>query len=132
MSDDYHESPPSYAKFIEKSVRDSPNDRPAVYDVQPVEPLENIRCPEYNEIQNNSIIQLGEKPFSCTCNNCHSSIVTYVEHTPGFLPWFSCVILVMCGCCLGCCLIPFCIREIQNTQHYCPNCEAFIGEYHPL
>lgn len=74
----------------------------------------------------------SRNPVQCTCANCRSMIVTRVEHSNGLLTWLLCVFLVIFGCWLGCCLIPFCIPDLQNVQHYCPNCNAFVGEYHPL
>jgi len=71
-------------------------------------------------------------PVQCTCANCRSVIITRVEQKNGLLTWILCLFLVLFGCWLGCCLIPFCITDLQNVQHYCPNCNAFIGEYRPL
>jgi lipopolysaccharide-induced tumor necrosis factor-alpha factor len=75
---------------------------------------------------------VARNPVQCTCANCRSVIITRVEHTNGVLTWILCLFLVLFGCWLGCCLIPFCISDLQNVQHYCPNCNAFIGEYRPL
>ena len=33
----------------------------------------------------------------------------------------------MCGCGLGCCLIPLCIDSLKNTKHVCPNCRRVVG-----
>jgi lipopolysaccharide-induced tumor necrosis factor-alpha factor len=71
-------------------------------------------------------------PIQCTCANCRSIVITRVEQTNGLLTWLLCLLLLLFGCWLGCCLIPFCITDLQNIQHYCPNCNAFIGEYRPL
>ena len=84
------------------------------------------------ELQATPSISFNEKPIQCICTHCHSSILTHVERSSGLLVWLLCCILVLFGCWLGCCLVPFCIRDIQNTQHYCPNCRAFLGEYRPL
>lgn len=76
--------------------------------------------------------KLTDKPIQCTCANCRSLIITQTKQTPGLLVWILCFVLILFGCWLGCCLIPCCIRDIQNIQHYCPNCKSFIGEYRPL
>lgn len=32
-------------------------------------------------------------------------------------------------CWLGCCLIPFCIQDLQDVKHICPNCSKVVGVY---
>ena len=81
------------------------------------------------------VVPLGaftKNPIQCTCAHCRSMIITRVEQSNGLLAWLLCLLLLLFGCWLGCCLIPFCISDLQNVQHYCPNCNAFIGEYRPL
>ncbi|UJR26659.1 hypothetical protein I4U23_007976 [Adineta vaga] len=141
MNNNYRESPPSYKDSLEKSVYHSSNDRLGTYAVLPAaaEQRENMKYINYNEEdslmslgQNILPIEVGHEPLHCTCSNCQSSIVTLVQQTPGLSVWLLCLLTIIIGCWLGCCLIPFCIRGIQNTQHYCPNCKALIGEYRPL
>ncbi len=115
------------------------NDRAAAYTVPPPEPIGSVKYTAHHETIPNTCgvqmiagIKLDERPVQCNCPNCHSLITTCVKRTPGVLVWIICFILILIGCWLGCCLIPFCIRGLQNTQHYCPNCKAFIGEYRPL
>ena len=31
------------------------------------------------------------------------------------------------GCDLGCCFIPFCINDLKDANHDCPNCGSRIG-----
>lgn len=71
-------------------------------------------------------------PVQCTCSHCGAVIVTRIEENSGLLAWLLCVLLVVFGCWLGCCLIPFCVSDLQNIKHYCPNCKAFLAEYRPL
>jgi len=78
------------------------------------------------------MLKFSQQPIQCTCGNCRSVVITRVEESTGLLAWLLCVLLLIVGCGLGCCLIPFCVSSCQNFQHYCPNCNAFIGEYRPL
>jgi lipopolysaccharide-induced tumor necrosis factor-alpha factor len=104
------------------------------------EPIGEVKYPTYMPptgtvtygIQVVPVVSFNKNPVPCTCPNCRSMIVTRVEETTGLLAWVLCLLLCIFGCWLGCCLIPFCISDLQNVQHYCPNCNAFIGEYHPL
>jgi lipopolysaccharide-induced tumor necrosis factor-alpha factor len=124
------------AEVIDKSDYHAPNTRAATYAVPPPEYIGDVRYTVPNEsipntyvLQINPVVKLGEIPVRCTCGYCRALIVTHVKRTPGLLVWILCFILILFGCWLGCCLIPFCIRDLQNVQHYCPNCKGFIGEY---
>ncbi len=121
------------AEATEKSDSRPSNDRAAVYSVSPPEGVLYTAL-NADGIQINPITAstLGEKPVQCICTKCHSLITTRVQQTPGLLAWIFCIIFILFGCWLGCCLIPFCISDIQNNQHYCPNCKALLAEYRPL
>jgi len=71
----------------------------------------------------------GPYPTNMTCGNCHSQIVTQTVTRAGLLAWLICGALVLFGCWLGCCLIPFCVDDCQDVDHICPNCKAMVGSY---
>jgi lipopolysaccharide-induced tumor necrosis factor-alpha factor len=127
------------ADVTQKTDHYSSQSRAATYAVPPPQHIEsvvytapNVTMPNTYGIQINAAVTVGNKPVQCTCAHCHSLIITRIKRSPGLLVWIICFILILFGCWLGCCLIPFCIHDIQNTQHYCPNCKSFIGEYRPL
>lgn len=68
-------------------------------------------------------------PVSCQCPHCRAQVVTAVTYTAGLLPWLLCLGLLLIGCWAGCCLIPFCIDDLKDTTHYCPNCKQVLGTY---
>jgi lipopolysaccharide-induced tumor necrosis factor-alpha factor len=68
-------------------------------------------------------------PVSVTCPHCRAQVVTAVTYTTGLLVWLLCLGLILIGCGLGCCLIPFCIDDLKDTTHYCPNCKQVLGQY---
>jgi len=68
-------------------------------------------------------------PVSTTCPNCHQVMVTRTTKEPGLIAWLSCAGLALVGCWLGCCLIPFCVDGLQDTTHYCSNCNVVIGAH---
>ena len=41
--------------------------------------------------------------------------------------WMICFICVMFGGAFGCCLIPFCVDDMKDANHFCPNCNASVG-----
>ncbi|CAF2775519.1 unnamed protein product [Rotaria sp. Silwood2] len=150
------EQPPSYGKFqsvnqdirlitfsiaevVEKLTYPASNSRAAIYTTPSSQEIENVShtavnvtMPNNHEIQFFPPTPIGQEPVQCTCPNCHSFIRTSVRHRDGLLVWLSCGVLIFVGCICGCCLIPFCIPNIKNYQHYCPQCKAVIGEYRPL
>ncbi|KAJ7365037.1 hypothetical protein OS493_007678 [Desmophyllum pertusum] len=69
----------------------------------------------------------GEAPVSMVCPYCTATIVTSVVYTPGTLTWLACGGLILVGCWVGCCLIPFCIDGMQDAVHSCPNCRRQLG-----
>ncbi|TMS36520.1 hypothetical protein L596_003666 [Steinernema carpocapsae] len=75
------------------------------------------------------VLRLGPRPMSMTCPNCTQPVVTRTTANAGLLTFLLSLGLVLIGCFMGCCLIPFCIEDCQDIHHFCPNCNAFIGVY---
>jgi len=73
-----------------------------------------------------SPVYLPPAPCLVVCPNCHQTVTTRVVQRSGILVWASCAVLAVLGCFL-CCLIPFCIPELKDTEHFCPNCNAVLG-----
>jgi lipopolysaccharide-induced tumor necrosis factor-alpha factor len=122
---------------IEKLVHHPFNDRAATYAVPPSpEHVGGIRYTSLNETISNNygaqvvpLASFGTQPIQGICAKCHSTIETHVKRKSGLLVWLVCLISILFGCWFGCCLIPFCIPDIQNAEHYCPNCKTLIGKY---
>ncbi|CAF0796209.1 unnamed protein product [Adineta ricciae] len=72
-------------------------------------------------------ITYGQIPIQCTCPYCRHVIVTRTETKTGVVPWIACLIIGCAGAFCGCCLIPFCIRSLKDTEHYCPSCQHYLG-----
>jgi len=67
-------------------------------------------------------------PFRTTCPYCNADVVTAVRKETGVLTWIACVGCVLFGCWLGCCLIPFCVDPLKDSEHICPNCSRMIAK----
>ncbi len=76
-------------------------------------------------------IPVGPGPQSMQCPNCKNNIITTTKDSPSVMAWVLCVLIVFVGCWCGCCLIPLCIQDCQTVQHYCPECNAFVGKHSP-
>ncbi|CAF3301664.1 unnamed protein product [Rotaria socialis] len=136
MNNDPQEPPPPYMEVENKNV---PMVGGHPYSLPQQGPTGDIRyvtgnppMGTYYTVQAVPIGIFSRNPVQCTCSHCGSIIVTRIEETSGLLAWLICALLVIFGCWLGCCLIPFCVSDFQNIKHYCPNCKAFLAEYRPL
>ncbi|XP_028402684.1 lipopolysaccharide-induced tumor necrosis factor-alpha factor homolog [Dendronephthya gigantea] len=74
-------------------------------------------------------LMFGPTPINMVCSHCGAQIVTATSYEPGILTWLFCGGIAVVGCWLGCCLIPFCIDDIKDCRHTCPNCQNFLGVY---
>ncbi|CAF1403066.1 unnamed protein product [Rotaria magnacalcarata] len=139
MNYDDERPPPLYTDVVENPNRYPSDSRAAAYVVPISREAGNVKYTSpnttnsnTNEIQFQPLLALGQTSVECTCTNCHSLVKTRVKHTSGLLVWLLAIILFFLGCVCGCCLIPFCVPEIKNIQHYCPRCKVLLGEYRRL
>ncbi|KPJ18207.1 Lipopolysaccharide-induced tumor necrosis factor-alpha factor-like [Papilio machaon] len=74
---------------------------------------------------------VGTDPTTITCYNCGKVVTTRVTYTTAWhthlVAGSICVTTMVCSlCCLG--LIPYCFDNFKDAEHYCPNCNTFIGK----
>ncbi|XP_068619177.1 lipopolysaccharide-induced tumor necrosis factor-alpha factor homolog [Battus philenor] len=74
---------------------------------------------------------VGTEPTTITCFNCGKVVTTRVTYTTAWhthlVAGSICVTTMVCSlCCLG--LIPYCFDNFKDAEHYCPNCNTFIGK----
>ncbi|CAI9547751.1 unnamed protein product [Staurois parvus] len=74
----------------------------------------------------------SDTPTSCMCPVCRQNVVSRVEYNTGLLTWLIFGILLLFGCWLGCCLIPFCVDSCKDVDHFCPNCNHHLAKYKRL
>ncbi|XP_060028256.1 lITAF domain-containing protein [Erinaceus europaeus] len=68
-------------------------------------------------------------PFQSTCPYCGNYIITATRPVPGIITWLMCTGLLVLGCALGCCLLPFCVDSLMDVQHECPVCRHKLYRY---
>lgn len=68
-------------------------------------------------------------PVETFCGNCGKVVVTVVEYEPGTCTYLSCIGLVLIGCALGCCFVPFFVDSFKDAYHKCPRCYTLLGKY---
>ncbi|CAG9132899.1 unnamed protein product [Plutella xylostella] len=74
---------------------------------------------------------VGNEPATVTCFNCNKVVTTRVTYTTAWhthlVAGSVCVVTMVCSlCCLG--LVPYCFDTFKDAEHYCPNCNTFIGK----
>jgi len=75
-------------------------------------------------------LQLGRSPVTCTCPSCHQVITTQTELQVGVLIWMIFLMIILFGGWILClCFIPFCMEDLKEVKHSCPNCKHLIGVY---
>ncbi|XP_029950132.1 lipopolysaccharide-induced tumor necrosis factor-alpha factor homolog [Salarias fasciatus] len=72
---------------------------------------------------------LRDFPALVQCPHCQRTVTTKVKFVPGSSAWCMCVLLGLTGVLCGCCLIPLCVRSMQDAHHYCPHCGEPLHVY---
>ncbi len=62
--------------------------------------------------------KFGQNPQSAMCSSCNSSVVTVTKTVSGLLTWLLVGAIALVGCFCGCCLIPLCIKDAKDVEHY--------------
>jgi len=68
-------------------------------------------------------------PQNVQCPSCHGTSVSTIQYKPGALTWLAGGLLCLFGCWLGCCLIPFCMPDLQDVEHRCSVCGKYMGTH---
>jgi lipopolysaccharide-induced tumor necrosis factor-alpha factor len=102
--------------------------QPNSYSSSPPNPYASGQ-PAQNVVYVADTCHFGPRPAQLSCPHCHQQIQTRVEYASGLLAWLICGGCVLFGCVLGCCLIPFCVDDCKDAEHYCPSCRAYLGSY---
>ncbi|KAM9987959.1 hypothetical protein ACTFIZ_003307 [Dictyostelium cf. discoideum] len=71
----------------------------------------------------------GVVSVDCICQHCQTHMSTKISHKSGSMVWLVCVLLIIFGCWLGCCLIPFGIDSLKDVQHKCSHCKKVLYRF---
>merc|ERR1712055_1028227 len=72
-------------------------------------------------------VPFGRHPVPTVCCHCNQAVTTEVTYENGLMTWLACGGLVLIGCGLGCCFIPFCVNDMKDAVHTCPKCKRVIA-----
>ncbi|KAM3622814.1 uncharacterized protein V6R79_003465 [Siganus canaliculatus] len=69
---------------------------------------------------------LTRSPALATCPICQTQVITQVTFRVGVHAWLACVLFLLFGLLLGCCLIPFFVDYFKDAYHSCPRCRRVL------
>ncbi|XP_034479230.1 lipopolysaccharide-induced tumor necrosis factor-alpha factor homolog [Drosophila innubila] len=72
-------------------------------------------------------LALGSEPSRIRCPSCHADVVTTVNSSPSGRT--HCWALIICLLFWPCVCLPYCMDSCQNSDHYCPRCNSYIGTF---
>ncbi|XP_018612449.1 lITAF domain-containing protein [Scleropages formosus] len=70
--------------------------------------------------------ELGRSPGLTTCVSCQQQVMTNVTYKVGTYAWLICILFILCGLVLGCCLLPFFLKFFKDVYHSCPRCNQIL------
>ncbi|XP_055917634.1 lipopolysaccharide-induced tumor necrosis factor-alpha factor homolog [Eupeodes corollae] len=76
----------------------------------------------------NQGLPLGPREVYLTCPHCHVQKLTRIDPEPSSKTHLMAALLCILG--FWCCAcLPYCIESCMNVNHYCGNCNNFLGTY---
>ncbi|KAK9530665.1 hypothetical protein VZT92_012153 [Zoarces viviparus] len=75
---------------------------------------------------------LDQTPALTKCPSCEEVVFTETRSRVGHASWTICFFCTLIGCVGGCCLIPFCMSNLRDVHHQCPECRATIHNHQPF
>ncbi|XP_054879056.1 lipopolysaccharide-induced tumor necrosis factor-alpha factor homolog [Poeciliopsis prolifica] len=72
---------------------------------------------------------LRDSPGFVRCPHCLELVTSNVTYVAGRTAVCSCVIMALMGLFCGFCLIPLCMRRLQDAHHSCPQCGEKLYVY---
>ncbi|RZF38011.1 hypothetical protein LSTR_LSTR006410 [Laodelphax striatellus] len=95
-----------------------PHQQPPPYGMQvPMQPVQVV-IPQ----------PLGPHSQTTSCPNCQKIITTRVDQEATMKTHLFALLLCLLFC-WPCVCVPYCTETCKATNHYCPNCEAFLGSH---
>ncbi|PAA63640.1 hypothetical protein BOX15_Mlig030806g1 [Macrostomum lignano] len=101
---------------------------PPAYDV-PQGCYQQQQQPPAVQVVDKPSVSFDKHPVTMMCPHCRVNITTAVNQINGLVPWLVCGGLALVGCFFGCCIIPFFIDKLKDSEHRCPSCQQVVGRH---
>ncbi|XP_046737153.1 lipopolysaccharide-induced tumor necrosis factor-alpha factor homolog, partial [Diprion similis] len=71
-------------------------------------------------------------PSIAYCPTCRKNVITEVKISYSKIAHITCVLCVIFGCFLGCCLLPYFSMCFVTAKHYCPECDTHLASHNSI
>ncbi|XP_031660587.1 uncharacterized protein LOC109870544 isoform X2 [Oncorhynchus kisutch] len=118
------ESEPTELEAIEQELHDLVEREQELLQIQ----TDNNIGPDHKPLSEDivEVEKLNSDPAIVQCPICEQVITTETYRKIGGAAWMLCLVSSMLGCVAGCCLIPFCLDNLKDVRHRCPECHSNI------
>ncbi|RIA97288.1 LITAF-like zinc ribbon domain-containing protein [Glomus cerebriforme] len=65
-------------------------------------------------------------PAMTVCPHCHRTVLSVIRYESGGCTWLCCLALSFFS---PLCFIPFCVTDLKDVIHNCPNCHKIMAKY---
>merc|ERR1711899_18475 len=97
-------------------------------------PPQTVQVTVQGNAAQTGLLRFNQNPMTMTCPFCQAHITTATSSRSGGAVWLTClgITFFTSGICLPCAFIPFCIEDMKDQVHSCPNCGKVVGTYSKL
>eukprot|EP00727_Mastigamoeba_balamuthi_P002616 m51a1_g12351 putative lipopolysaccharide-induced tumor necrosis factor-alpha factor homolog (145) ;mRNA; f:541876-542464 len=127
----YPMAPSAAPQYVVDSRVCPPYVYPVTGSVMPAQPYTLPAAAQGNAPSGQGFV-FREMPVKIRCQFCSAVVVTLTKHRSGLLVWMVAGGMCIVGLVFGCCLIPFCIKDLKDVHHECPSCRRTVGVYHRI
>merc|ERR1711962_1202201 len=97
-------------------------------------PPKTVQVTVQGNVAQTGLLRFNQNPMTMTCPFCQAHITTATSSRSGGAVWLTRlgITFLTGGFCFPCAFIPFCIEDMKDQVHSCPNCGKVVGTYSKL
>merc|ERR1712133_96763 len=129
--------PPPYQGYVPAPQQGFPIQQGQGYGPPPQQgfpPTQTVQVTVQGNVPQTGLLRFNQNPMTMTCPFCQAHITTATSSRSGGPVWPTCLgnTFLTGGFCFPCAFIPFCIDDMKDQVHSCPNCGKVVGTYSKL
>ncbi|XP_037956051.1 lipopolysaccharide-induced tumor necrosis factor-alpha factor homolog [Teleopsis dalmanni] len=82
--------------------------------------------PEF--LSNQNVLPFGPEQTIARCPGCSQVGLTYIKHKSNMITHVIATLFCISGM-ICCTCVPYCCSRCKTVNHYCSNCEQYLGHY---